>query len=106
MTARHETTAGIDDFMRTAAALLKPKGEAVLVHRPSRLVDIMTAGRNAGLEAKELRLVVPRRGEKANICLVRFTKGGGAELDILPELIVRNDDGTYTAEIEKIYERR
>ncbi len=105
MSARHETTAGIGEFLQTAYRLLKSKGEAVLVHRPSRLADIIYEARRCRLEPKELRMVVPSKGGKANICLVLFSKDGGPQLDILPQLAVRNEDGTYTDEIESIYER-
>lgn len=105
MTARHETTAGIEEFLKAACLLLKDRGEAALVHRPSRLTDIMSAARSMHMEPKQMRLVSPRAGAAPNICLVRFTKNGGAELEILPELIVRKEDGNYTEEIEKIYDR-
>ena len=38
--ARTETTGTLEDFIRTAAALLKEKGDFYMVHRPSRLADI------------------------------------------------------------------
>ena len=47
--ARHETTAGLADFVQCAAQLLKPKGSFFMVHRPARLVDICVAGRTYGL---------------------------------------------------------
>lgn len=103
--ARHETTAGIEDFIKAAAYVLKDKGHFYLVHRPSRLVDIFYYARNNKLEPKEMRLVCPQKGATANIVLIHFVKNGGAQLNLLPELAVYNDDGTYTEEINKIYQR-
>jgi tRNA1(Val) A37 N6-methylase TrmN6 len=37
--------------------------------------------------------------------LLRFVKGGKKELTVLPDLIVRGPDGSYTEEINKIYGR-
>lgn len=105
MTARHETTAGIEEFLASAYRLLRPKGEAVLVHRPSRLTDIMAAARSCRMEPKELRLIRPFEGKEPNICLVRMAKDGGPELKVLPDLVVREADGSYTKEINIIYER-
>ena len=103
--ARHETTAGVREFVAAAARLLDERGEFCMVHRPSRLADIITACREFKLEPKELRMVAPRLGEVPNIMLIRCKKGGGAELNVLPTLPVYGDDGQYSREIMEIYER-
>ena len=88
--ARFETTADLADFLDAAAYLLKPKGTLTMVHRPSRLVDILSLARERRLEAKRLQMVSPYPGEAANIVLVQFVKDGGHELIIEPEYYVRN----------------
>lgn len=103
--ARHETVGTLEDFISCACRLLKDKGDFYLVHRPGRLVDIFSLCRKYGLEPKELRLVAPRQGKRANIVLVHCVKNGGPELKILPELYVYKDKGIYSDEIERIYER-
>lgn len=104
-TARHETTADIWDFARAAASMLSEGGSFYLVHRPDRLADIFEALRDAGLEPKELQMVVPSPGAAANIVLVHAVKGAGPELRILPETAVRGADGEYTPEMLRMYER-
>lgn len=104
-TARHETTADIGGFARAASYMLGTGCSLYLVHRPDRLVDIFTALRDAGLEPKELQLVVPAPGEAANIVLIHAVKGAGPELRLLPEIAVHGRDGGYTEEILRIYER-
>lgn len=103
--ARHETTAGIEDFIKAAAVLLKRQGHFFMVHRPSRLVDIFYYCRKYGLEPKDMRMVVPRAGEAANIVLIHCSKGGGKELKVMRELAVYGENGEYSGEIQKIYER-
>ena len=103
--SRHETTAGLEDFFRAAAHVLKPGGRLVMVHRPFRLPDLMTMSRACGLEPKRMRLVVPHRGEAPNIVLLEFVKGAGKELLILPELCVRESGGDYTQELLAIYNK-
>lgn len=102
--ARHETTAGLEDFMSCAAGLLKPRGDFFMVHRPSRLVDICCTARKLGLEPKELRFVSPNREAAANIILVHMVKGGGRQLRVLEPLFVYGEDGCYTHELRKCYE--
>lgn len=104
--ARHETTATVEDFIKTAAKLLNGKGHFFMVHRPSRLVDIFFFCRKYGLEPKHIRFVVPKKGEIPNIVLIHCSAGGGRELRYLKELCVYDDNGCYTDEIEQIYERK
>ena len=104
--ARHETTADIGDFARAAAALLRDGGSFYLVHRPDRLADIFSALREAGLEPKEMQLVVPAEAQAANIVLIHAVKRAGAELRMLPQIAVHTADGGYTDDIMRIYERQ
>ena len=103
--SRQETTAGIEEFVSAAAFLLRERGHFCMVHRPSRLVDIFFFCRKYSLEPKDVQLVSPREGAKPNIVLIRCTKGGGRELDCWEPLYVYGDDGKYSPEIMKIYEK-
>ena len=103
--ARHESTATLQDFVRVAADLLKDKGNFYLVHRPSRLVDIMMACRQYRLEPKLIRMVAPRVGVQPNILLLHCVKYGNPELLWLPTLYVYDGEKGYTKEIDQIYER-
>ena len=103
--ARHETTADIADFAEVSAGMLREGGHLYMVHRPDRLTDIITVMRAAGIEPKEMQLVVPAAGKAANIMLIHGIKGAGPELKMLPEIAVRNTDGSYTKNIQTYYER-
>ncbi|MBQ6314737.1 MAG: methyltransferase [Mogibacterium sp.] len=103
--ARHETTADIGAFARTASSMLKRGGSFYLVHRPDRIADIITEMRSAGIEPKELQMVVPAAGGAANIVLIHGIKDAGPELRVLPEIAVHTEDGGYTEQILRIYER-
>lgn len=104
--ARHETSATAEHFIKAAASILNGKGDFFLVHRPSRLVDIFYYCRKYGLEPKDIRFVVPRAGEAANIVLIHCAAGGGRELKMMNELRVYGSDGQYSDEIMNIYERK
>lgn len=103
--ARHETTANLGDFVRTAVKLLMPKGSLYMVHRPDRLSDIIYEMRSAGIEPKTLQMVVPRKGAAPNIMLIHGVKGAASELKVLPEITVHTSDNGYTEEILRLYER-
>ncbi len=105
MIARHEVAASLEDFFAAAEILLRPKGHLFMVHRPARLVDIFTLARKYALEPKKMRLVCPRKNAAPNMVLLHFIKQGGRQLDVMEDLFIREEDGSYSPEIEKIYER-
>lgn len=104
-TARQETTAQVDDFIKAAAYLLKDRGHLVMIHRPSRLVDIISSCRAHKLEPKEMRFITPREGEVANMVLIHCIKNGGKELKLMTNLNVHDSGIGYTRELLDIYEK-
>lgn len=103
--ARHETTASLDDFIETAARLLRDKGDFYMVHRPSRLVDICESCRKHRLEPKEMCFVSGKPLETPNILLVHCVKNGNRELKLRQPLWVHDTDGGYSEEILRLYEK-
>ena len=106
MTARHETTADIEDFLFKACEMLKYGGQAAFVYRPGRLTELLNGGVKAGLFPAQLQMIQPFPDKNANIVLVRFIKGKKAELEVLPAISVRDNNGMYTENIDVIYERK
>lgn len=101
--SRHEVLCNLEDVIRVSAAMLKPGGSFYMVHRPMRLVDIVTLMRKYKLEPKELRLVQPSVSKKANILLIKGVRSGKPELKFHDPLIVYEENGDYTKEIYEIY---
>ncbi|EMR05074.1 putative methyltransferase [Bhargavaea cecembensis DSE10] len=100
--ARHELYLTLDQAVENASALLKQGGKAAFVHRPGRLLDIITSMRQHRLEPKRIRFVYPKKGRDANTLLIEGTKDGRPDLKILPPLYVYEDDGTYTPEVREM----
>lgn len=101
--ARHEVLCDIEDVIQCANRLLKYGGRLYMVHRPSRLVDIMYYMRKYKLEPKVMRMVKPKINKEANIVLIEAVKGKSMGLIVKDELIVYNEDGSKTEEINRIY---
>ena len=102
--ARHEVECTLEDVIRTSAKLLKSKGRFYMVHRPLRLVEILSSLHENGLEPKRMQLVHPRIDREPNMVLIEASRGGGAELRVQPPLIIYNEDGSYTEPVRRIYE--
>lgn len=100
--ARHEVYCTLEDAVKACKLHVRPGGKVAMVHRPGRLVDILTTFRAYKLEPKRLRLVYPKRGREANMLLIEGIRDGKADLHILPPLIIYNEDGTYTSEAKEI----
>lgn len=101
--ARHELLCSLDDVVRETAAVLKPRGRAYFVHRPSRLVEIFEAMRKYRIEPKRMRLVYPYVNKEPNMVLIEGVRGGRPQLTVESPLIVYDKLGKYNEEILKIY---
>lgn len=103
--SRHEVLCTLKDVIASSAALLRPQGRFFMVHRPSRLADILCLMREYRIEPKRLRMVHPYVHKAANLILIEGMKHGGKELKLLPPLYIYNEDGSYSGEINRIYGR-
>ena len=101
--ARHEVTLNLNDILKIARKLLKNGGTIGLVHRPERLIDILTTMRENNIEPKKIRLIYPGKNKEANILLIEGKKNGKKGLKILPPLYSHNPNGGYTDEIQKYF---
>ena len=100
--ARHELYLTLEEAIQSASKLLKKGGKAAFVHRPGRLLDIVTAMRANRLEPKRMQLIYPKEGKEANTLLIEGIKDGKPDLKILPPLYVYNVNNEYTAEVREI----
>ena len=103
--SRHEITASLEDFIKISSFLLKDYGEFYMVHRPDRLVDIFTVMRKNKIEPKKIRFVYPNKNKKTNLVLIKGVKNGKQFLEFENNLYVYNENGKYTDEILKIYNK-
>lgn len=101
--ARHEILCTFEDVAKEAYKLLKPGGRIYIVHRPRRLMHLLTVLRKYRLEPKRLRYVYPFVQEEANMVLIEAARDGGELMRIDPPLIVYRSQGVYTKEIMQIY---
>lgn len=103
--SRHEVLANLEDFIRISNKLLKDKGEFYMIHRPERIVDIFSLMRRYKIEPKEIRLVFSNEKNPPKMVLIKGVKNGGEYLRFRENLYIYKDDGLYTEEIFKIYNR-
>ena len=101
--ARHEVLCTLEDVVAAADYLLAPHGRFFMIHRPFRLPEIFESLASHKLEPKRMRLIHPFADKEPNMVMIEARKNAKRRLTIEPPLIVRYDDGNYTAEIRQIY---
>lgn len=100
--ARHEVCCTLEDVISSCKLYVKPGGKVSLVHRPSRLIDIITLMRAYQIEPKRVRFVYSKIGREANMILIEGVRDGKPDLSILPPLYIYQEDDSYTEEASKI----
>ena len=82
--ARCEESCRLDELCAAAARLVKNGGRFTLCHRPERLVDLLCALREHGLEPKRIKILSHSPAYPASTVLVEAVRQGKPGLDIVP----------------------
>ena len=101
--ARHEVLCTLEDVIREASALLKERGRLYMVHRPSRLQEIITLMHDYHVEPKRLRTVHSYADKEAIMVLVEGLRGGGVFMKVEKPFIIYERENVYTEEVQAIY---
>lgn len=89
--ARHEVNGTIADFTVAAARVLKWGGDCYFVYRPDRLIDLVCAMREAGIEPKRMTMVSADKGSAPSLVLVMGKRGGKPDLTLTEPLYMYAD---------------
>ncbi|MBR6614605.1 MAG: tRNA1(Val) (adenine(37)-N6)-methyltransferase, partial [Lachnospiraceae bacterium] len=65
--SRHEVLCTLEDVVREGAKVLKSGGRMYMVHRPHRLIEIITAMKQYKMEPKRMCMVHPFKDKEANM---------------------------------------
>lgn len=100
--ARHETTAGLADFLAAAKYLVKPSGRICFIYPPSRLTEFIRCAAELKLAVLRLRMVHGNEQAVAKMFLVELAKGRRGDVTVEPPLIVYDLQGEYSDEAARI----
>lgn len=101
--ARHELLCTLDDVVREASKVLRTGGRFYMVHRPTRLVEIINTLTKYKLEPKRMKMVHPYSNKEPNMVLIEAVRGGKSMIKVEAPLIVYQAPNQYTDEIYDIY---
>lgn len=107
--ARHEVHLPLQDLVRAARRLLRPRGRFVVVYPTPRLPELFVALAEQHLTPTRLRIVHPYADEPGQRVLLEAQKGARSSLSIVPPLYlrqrsqpIRGGGGDYTDEAKRI----
>lgn len=101
--ARQEETCTLEDVAKAAQWLLKYHGRFCFMLPAYRLTEIVHVMQQHQMEVKRIRMVHSTLQKEARLVLVEAMKGVSPGVQVLPPLIIHNEDGTETNEIKRIY---
>jgi tRNA1(Val) A37 N6-methylase TrmN6 len=104
--ARHEIFGDIRDFCRSGAKLLKFGGTFAVVYRPDRLIDLIAAMRDEGVEPKRMTFVHADTDSEPSMVLIEGKRGGRSGILLTKPLIIYKNKNhkEYGEDMEYIME--
>ena len=102
--ARHEICGGIAEFVGSASRVLKFGGLFYCVYRTDRLMDLVSAMREKGIEPKRMTFVHATKDHEPSMVLIEGKKGAKPAITVTKPLILKDENGE-TEDIKYIYER-
>lgn len=94
--SRHEIMCTLEDVIRESAAVLEPGGRFYMVHRASRLPEIMRLMHEYHLAPSKMHLIHPYIDREATMVLISGTRGGKDILKVCEPIIVYERENVYT----------
>lgn len=87
--ARHEVLCSLDDILRESASILpESKGRFYMIHRPFRLVEILTKMSQYRIEPKRIQFVHPYIDKEPTMVMIEGMRGGKSRVTIEPPIIM------------------
>lgn len=101
--ATHDLFCTMDEVAGSAARLIKYGGKLFICCPAARLAELFRALAEEKLEPKRLRFVAARGDKAPYLALIEAKKGAAPGIRMEKQLVITNEDGTYTDEVRAIY---
>lgn len=102
---KSEQLVTLEEVVSSAATLLKFGGVFYIINKAKRLAEIIFEMKQKGIEPKKITLIQPKADKDFDTVIVEGKKGAKPSLVVTKPLIVYGEDGQYTAEVRRIYNK-
>ncbi|MBP5402584.1 MAG: tRNA1(Val) (adenine(37)-N6)-methyltransferase [Treponema sp.] len=103
--ARQEILCTLEDVIKAASYILKPKGRFYMIHRPERLEEIFISLNKFNLKAKRMKIVMPFIDSAPTMVLIEAVKDAKCGVKLEKPLIVYKEKGQYSEEVSALYKK-
>lgn len=103
--ARQEILCTLEDVVKAASYILKPKGRFYMIHRPERLEEIFISLNKFNLKAKRMKIVMPFIDSAPTMVLIEAVKDAKCGVKFEKPLIVYKEKGQYSEEVSALYKK-
>jgi len=103
--ARHEDELTIDSWVESCAAVLRNQGRLCMVFPAQRMLELMDAYRHFRIEPKRIRLVCAKVDRAPYLVMLEGMKNAKPALLWMPPLVVYDEQGNETPEMDRIYHK-
>lgn len=94
--ARHEVNMDLNKLFSVSRKILKNNGNLVIVHRPERILEILTLMKDYSIQPKKIKFIFEKMDKDSKLVLIEGQKMGKEGLKVEGPLILYNNDGTMT----------
>ncbi len=101
--ARHEVLCSLEDIIRVSSELVKTTGRIAMVHRPTRIAELLYLMKKYKLEPKRMRFVHKNSSSPPVLVLVEGMYGAKSDINVLSPLVLYDENMNETVELKKIY---
>lgn len=98
--ARHEIHLNLTDLLKSVRRLLRTGGRFVTIYPSERGATLLSQMSTMGIEPKWMRTIHSHSGASAKLILVKGVMAGKPGLEVDRPLVLYDDDGGYTDEVQ------
>ena len=102
---KREVLVKLCEVVESASRLLKYGGRFYCIVKAERLTDLITSMREFKIEPKSLIPVQPTLKKDIDTIIVEGRKNGNNGIKLYKPLVICNEDGSYTKEVEEMYRK-
>ena len=102
--SRHESSCNLEGIIQSASKILKFGGAFYIIHKTSRMAEVITYCSQNKLIPKTLTLIYPKISKKADTFALTCKKCGRHSLAV-EKLVVYNEDRSMTEEAKAMYNK-
>ncbi len=101
--ARHEIMISLPEIFESASSLLDISGKFIMIYPSERIADIIAHMRYSGIEPKYFRFIYSKENSESKLVIAEGIKGGGPGAKVAQPLVIYKNDGSYTVEVENMF---